>query len=78
MLPICGGVREHELALEGLAGFLINAYGGMSTLVGRNPNDRGANIQGWFRKWQGFRLKFITSLTQGNGRSFETGMESCI
>lgn len=36
-MPICGGVREHELALEGLVGFLINGYGGMSTLVGRYP-----------------------------------------
>lgn len=45
MLPICGGIRECELALEGLAGHLMNGYGGMSTLGGKNHMDRITEVQ---------------------------------
>lgn len=44
VLPICGGVREHELALEGLAGFLMNGCGGMSLPGGRNRLDKMTEV----------------------------------
>lgn len=44
-LPICGGIREHELALEGLVGFVINGYGGMNTPDGRNHLDKITEVQ---------------------------------
>lgn len=44
VLPVCGGFREHELALEGLAGFLMNGYGGMSTPGGRNHLDKMTEV----------------------------------
>lgn len=47
-MPNCAGIREHELALEGLVGFVINGQGGMSTSVGRNHLNKikGTDIQG--------------------------------
>lgn len=57
-LPIHGGIREHELALEGLVGFVIHGYGGMNTLM--------VEII-----WEKFHLGKITSKDDsGNDRGF--------
>lgn len=42
---ICGGAKEHELALDGLVGLLITGYGGMSILDGRNHLDKITEVQ---------------------------------
>lgn len=39
-------------------------------LLAEIQNDRGANIQGWFRKWQGFRLKFYHKLDTRKWKEF--------
>lgn len=44
-LPICGGINEHELALDRVVGLLINGYGGMSIPGGRNHSDKITEVQ---------------------------------
>lgn len=39
-LPICGGIKEHELAHEVLVGFLINGCGERSTPGDGNHMDK--------------------------------------